>query len=82
MKVIQVKERTSTLSLILALCGVLLSVVVLWACGGIEEDEGFACCNGGRYYSCPDRSAALVCDDSSDPDILCDFEPANNDLCK
>lgn len=59
-----------------------LALLGLWACGGVEEDEGFACCNAGRYYACPNKSAALVCDDSSNPDTVCDFQPANNDLCR
>lgn len=60
----------------------LLALLVLWACGGVEEEDDFACCNGGRYYSCPNKSAALVCDDSLDPDTVCDFKPENNDLCR
>lgn len=59
----------------------LLTLLVLWACGGAVEED-FACCNAGRYYSCPNKSAALVCDDSLSPDTVCDFEPENNDLCR
>lgn len=88
MNAIPAKKRMSVLSLGFALCGLLLSVIVLWACGGLDDydDDGsgkrYECCNKGRYYSCPDKSASLVCDDSSDPEILCRFEPSKNDRCK